>query len=161
MKTGPKADLKGAIAKYLKDEWGSKEQGLLIQLRYAIASKAVPNALSFSNAAAPVGTIEEYITILTKEPGSERGKVARQYLSSLMAGKVGTDTHEITGIEAVAKLRYISAAFLLVQGKIEYGRMTYSKNDRKTMVIFESEEEVMKRNGKVNISVGFSADGLL
>ncbi len=148
-------DLKGAIVKYLKNDW-EKEQKDLKELRNCIALKAVPEAFGHSG---KVGvserTLTNYIRILTNQPDSKKGKASRLYLSSLVENNLEVDYNELLKIEDVAKLHYIDHTFLENSAEVSNGELNYGEAD-------SSYEGFVKLcDGKVTISKRFSNKELL
>ena len=124
----PQVDLKGAIIKYLKNEWNESEKKELKDIRYGFASEMVPIALGSSKIPIPIGSIEEYIDVLTNDPKSDKGKSAISYLSELLKGDMLHDRRKISKIVDLAKLYYLKDKFFGDSAKIEYGDLKYGEN---------------------------------
>jgi hypothetical protein len=120
-------DLKGAIIKYLRDEWNESEKEKLKKIRYEFASEMVPIALGSSSTPTTLGSIEEYIDVLTNDPDSDKGKAAISYLSELLKGNI-YDRHKINKIVDLAKLYCLKDEFFDDSAEIEYGDLKYGKD---------------------------------
>ena len=142
--TASAVNVKAAIVKYLLGDWTKDEQERLKQIRHDLASKTVPEVLSFSNAPVAPTTIDDYVTLLTEEPKSEKGQRATTYLAKLQQGKPGIKTY-VNDIDDSAKLAYLNAEFLSGKGDNTRG-LTYTQDGIK----------VEFREGEIEINGNFS-----
>lgn len=121
-------DLKGAITKYLKNEWNEAEKEELKKIRYEFASEMVPIALGSSSTPISLGSMKEYIDVLTNDPDSDKGKAAISYLSELLNGDTLHDRHKIDKIVDLAKLYYLKNEFFGDSAEIKYGDLKYGED---------------------------------